>query len=322
MSSMPVDAPSLEEIRDAAVRLAPHIVRTPLLLLDFHDIPNEIYLKLECLQPVGAFKVRPMGNAMLTAGAKTLRRGAYTASSGNSGLGLAWMARRLGIPATVYAPDSAPRTKLERIRKYGGNVRWVTDEEWWRIVRNCGHPDDPGFYVDAVRSTPALAGNGTIGLEIVEQLPDVETVIVPFGGGGLACGIGCALSALKPDTRLIVAETHAAAPAGAAFAAGRPVEVPVTPSFISGAGARSVLDEMWPLLSGLVHGTTVVPLDAVESAIRILAERNRIVAEGAGAISVAGALANAGATGRTVCVVTGGNIDRRTFAGIIGESSA
>lgn len=316
------DGPSLEEMRAARRRLAPYTLRTPLLRLNCHDVTNEIYLKLENLQPVGSFKVRPMGNALLAADPKLLRGSAYTASSGNSGLGLAWMARQLGIPATVYTPDSAPVIKLERIREYGARLQSLPDEDWWQIIENCGHPDDAGFYVDAVRSIPAMAGNGTIGLEIVEQLPDVDTVIVPFGGGGVACGIGSALAELKSDTRIIVAESDAAAPLSAAFAAGRPVETPVTPSFISGAGAPFVLEQMWPLVSRLVHGTTVVPVAAVEDAIRLLSVNNRVVAEGAGAISVAGALAEGSAMGKTVCIVTGGNIDPRTFARIIGGASA
>lgn len=310
-------APTLQEIRAAGNLLASHIIRTPLLRLNLHDRPSEIFLKLENLQPIGVFKARSMGNAMLTADKDTLRHGAYTASSGNAGLGLAWIADKLGITATVYAPDSAPTGKLEAVRNYGARVHLLPDDQWWQIIENSGHPADPGFYVDAVRSLSAMAGNGTIGLEIIEQLPDADTVVVPFGGGGLACGIASAIRALKPDTRIVVAESDAAAPVTAAFKEGRPVPVAVKPSFISGAGAPSVLKEMWPLVSELVDGTAVSPVAEVADAVRLLFEHNHVVAEGAGAIAVAAALSGEGGTGTTVCVVTGGNIDRSIFSQIL-----
>jgi len=310
-------APTLHEVRAAETLLAPYIIRTPLLRLNLLDGSNEIYLKLENLQPIGVFKVRSMGNAMLTADKDVLRNGAYTASSGNAGLGLAWMADKLGIPARVYAPDTAPTGKLEAMRSFGARVHLLSDDQWWQVIENSGHPTDPGFYVDAVRSPSALAGNGTIGLEIIEQLPDVDTVIVPFGGGGVACGIASAIRALKPDTRIIVAESDAATPVTAAFKEGRPVPVAVKPSFISGAGAPSVLKEMWPLVSELVESTVVSPVTEIADAVRLLFERNHVVAEGAGAIAVAAALSGDGGTGKTACVVTGGNIDRRIFSKIL-----
>ncbi len=309
--------PTLQEIRAAATRLAPHIVRTPLLRLNHCEGESEIFLKLENLQPIGVFKVRSMGNAMLTAGASDLKHGAYTASSGNAGLGLAWAAHKLDIPATIYAPDSAPTSKLDAARGFGARIHRVADDRWWQIIENSGHPKDPGFYVDAVRNPAAIAGNGTIGLEIIEQLPDVDTIIVPFGGGGLACGIASAIRALKPDTRIIVAESDAATPVTAALKEGRPVPVAVKPSFISGAGAPSVLKEMWPLVSEFVDGTVVSPVSEVASAVRLLFEHNHVVVEGAGAIPVAGALGDKSRTGKTVCVISGGNVDREVMAKIL-----
>ncbi len=317
MIAAALNVPTLNEIRTAASLLAPYVIRTPLLRLNIDDGPNEIYLKLENLQPIGVFKVRSMGNAMLTADEHALRNGAYTASSGNAGLGLAWMAQQLGVAATVYAPHTGPAGKLEGVRNFGADVHLLGDDQWWKIIKNRGHPTDPGWYVDAVRSPAAMAGNGTIGLEIIEQLPDVDTVIVPFGGGGVACGVASAIRALKPDTRLIVSESDAAAPLTAAFKAGRPVPVAVKPSFISGAGAPSVLEEMWPLLSEFVDSTVVSPVAEVAAAVRLLIERNHVVAEGAGAIPVAGALAGKAGTGKTVCVISGGNIDREVMAKIL-----
>lgn len=317
MTDSALKAPTLDDIRAAGSLLAPYIVRTPLLRLNSHDSPGAIYLKLENLQPIGVFKVRSMGNAMLSADKETLRNGVYTASSGNAGIGLAWMARILGIKATVYVPASGPQGKLETMRSFGAHIQIMHDDDWWRIIENSGHPDDTGFYIDAVRSPAAMAGNGAMGLEIIEQLPDVDTIIVPFGGGGIACGIAAAVRALKPATRIIVAEADTAAPLTAAFNHGRPVTIKMQPSFISGAGAPSVLKEMWPLIKELVDDTVVTSVTSVADAVRLMFMQNRIVAEGAGALAVAAALFNNAAAGKTVCLVSGGNIERQMMAKIL-----
>jgi threonine dehydratase len=316
-----LSAPALADIHTAAEALAPYIIRSPLLQLKSDGRSSEILLKLESLQAIGAFKVRPMGNVLLNADPAALQTGAYTASSGNAGLGLAWMANELGLAATVYAPDSAPAGKLAAIGKLGAQIQFLTEDEWWQIIVNSGHPGDPGVYVDAVRDPSAMAGNGTIGLEIIEQAPDVDTIIIPFGGGGLSCGIAAAIRAMKPDTRIIVAESDAAAPLTAALQAGRPVTVEMQPSFISGAGASSVLEEMWPLVSELVDDTVVVAVADVANAIRLLFERGKVIAEGAGAIALAAALADENKFGKTVCVVSGGNIDPEVMAAILKPGS-
>ena len=317
MINKALSVPALTDIRTAAEILAPYIIRTPLLQLKSGERSSEFFLKLENLQAIGAFKVRPMGHALLNADPATLQNGVYTASSGNAGLGLAWMGNKLELAATVYAPETAPPDKLAAIRSFGAQVKPLSESEWWKIIENSGHPNDPGVYVDAVRNPSAMAGNGTIGLEIIEQCPDVDTVIIPFGGGGLSCGIAAAIRALKPGTRIIVAESDAATPLTAAMAAGRPVTVEVKPSFISGAGAPSVLEEMWPLVSELVDDTVVIPVAEVANALRLLFERNKVIAEGAGAIALAAALAGDGKFGKTVCVVSGGNIDPDVMAAIL-----
>jgi len=317
MTDTIITAPALDQVRAAAELLAPHILRTPLVRLNKFDGAGRIYLKLENLQPIGAYKVRSMGNILLTAGEEALGKGAYTASSGNAGLGLAWMAQKLGIDATVYAPKSSPAAKLDAIRHFGARVHLLSADDWWEIIQSRGHPTDPGMYADAVRDTAALAGNATIGLEICEQLEDVSNIVIPFGGGGVACGIAAAIRAVKPDTRIIVAESDAATPATAAFKAGRPATVEVKPSFISGAGAPAVLEEMWPLISALVDDTHVSTVTEVAAAIRHLCAHNHVIAEGAGAISVAAALSDKSLTGNTVCVVTGGNIDVNIITDIL-----
>jgi threonine dehydratase len=310
---------TLKDIHAAAERIAPYIVRTPLLPLYTHGGPHNVFLKLENLQPIGAFKVRCMANAMLTADKDALRHGVYTASSGNAGLGLAWMANKLGTPARVYVPDNAPQDKVEKMRRSGADIILMPLDDWWQVIIDGCHPAEAGLYVDAVRNPAAIAGNGTIGLEISEQLPDVDKVIVPFGGGGVVCGISAAIRALKPGVQIVVAESDAATPVSAAFQSGRPVTVAVKPSFISGAGAPSVLEEMWPLVSDLVDGTVVSSVAKIAEAVRLLFERNHVVAEGAGAIAVAGALSSDEEAGKTVCVVTGGNIDHETLSNILNQ---
>lgn len=312
-----INAPTLSDIRAAAELLFPHIIQTPLVCLGPGRARENTFLKLENLQPAGSFKVRPVGNAVLSADIEKLPHGVYTASSGNAGLSLAWAAQKMGVPATVYAPASAPSGKLEAIRDMGARLELLTDEQWWQIILHGQHAADAGRYIDAVRDSAALAGNGTIGLEIVAQCPDVDTVIVPFGGGGVACGVAAAVRAVKPGVRVLVAECTTAAPLTAAFAAGRPVGIDVQPSFISGAGAPAVLAEMWPMLRELVDGTVTCSLSAVRSAIRYLFTQNRVVAEGAGAIPVAASLSRSEPAERTVCVVTGGNIDAQVMADIL-----
>lgn len=309
--------PGPDAIHAAARRLTPWSIRTPLMRLHGHTGPGEIYLKLENLQAIGAYKVRSMGNVLLGADPASLRDGVYTASSGNAGVGLAWMAARLGVPARVYVTADSPAAKLDRIRRSGADIQVLSAEDWWQIIERRGHPTDPGLYVDAVRDPRALAGNATIGIEIVEQLPGVDRIIAPFGGGGVACGIAAALRALQPGAHVVIAESDAATPATAALRAGRPVEVAMAASFITGAGAPHVLEEMWPLIRSLIAETRVVPVADVAAAIRHLAHHNHVVAEGAGAIPVAAALADHECDGITVCVVTGGNIDAGVLAKIL-----
>jgi threonine dehydratase len=304
-----VKIPALQDCQSAAAALAPYIVRTPLIRLNVDKAPAEIYLKLENLQPIGAYKVRCMGHAMLVREAEGRRHGVYTASYGNAGLGLAWMAGKLAIPARVYAPDAAPAVKLDALRAMGASVEQISFADWWQIIERSGHSSDPGLYVDAVRDPAALAGNGTMALEILEELPDVDTIVTPFGGGGVACGIAAALRAMDADVRVLATESEAATPLQAALAAGRPVEVEMQKSFISGIGAPSVLDEMWPLITELLDGSAVVSLEQVVAAVRLLHENNHIVAEGAAAVPVAAALHGDAGTGKVVCVITGGNID-------------
>jgi len=307
----------LEAIQAARERIADSALRTPLLRLPVDDAPAEIYLKLENLQPIGSFKLRGAGNALARAGREALAKGVYTASAGNMAQGVAWNARRLGTPCSVVVPDHAPATKLAAIERLGGRVIKVPFERWWDVIVTGEFEGLDGLFIHPVSNADVMAGNGTIGLEILEDRPDVDAVVIPYGGGGLSCGIASAIRALKPETRVFAAEVETAAPLAASLRAGEPVEVEYVPSFVDGIGGKSVLPEIWTLARALLDGSLVVSLDETRAAIRLLAERGRVIAEGAGAASVAAALAGRAGSGKVVCVVSGGNIDREVLAGIL-----
>jgi threonine dehydratase len=231
--------------------------------------------------------------------------------------GVAFWAARLGIPCRVVVPEHAPSTKLRAVERLGGTVERLPFDDWWQILVDHGQPGRDDLFIHPVSDPPVVAGNGTIGLEIVEDLPDVDAVVVPYGGGGLSCGIASALRALRPSARVYAAEVETAAPFAAALAAGKPVTAPYAASFVDGIGARSVLAEMWPLARAILAGSIVVSLAEVAGAIRELAERHRVIAEGAGGASVAGALTGKAGSGNVVCVVSGGNIDSGKLAAIL-----
>ena len=312
-----VQAPTLEDIRAARERIAGSAVRTPLIRLNLEDAPAEIYLKLENLQPIGSFKIRGAGNAMRLLGKEKLSNGVYTASAGNMAQGVAWNAREMGVPCEVIVPDRAPETKLAAIQRLGGKVIKVPFDEWWQVIIEHTYPGLDSFFIHPVSDSAVIAGNGTIGLEIFEDLPDVETVVIPFGGGGLSSGIAAAIRSLKSNTRIYACEVETAAPLKTSLKAGSPQTVDYTPSFVDGIGGRSVLKEMWPLVSDLIDDSLVVSLQQVSRALKLLIERNRVIAEGAGAAAVAAALSGMAGSGKIVCIVSGGNIDFGKLAEII-----
>jgi len=307
--------PRLEEIRAARERIRGLAVRTPLLRLPLEDV--EIYLKLETLQPIGSFKIRGAGNAMRSAPRDLLDRGVYTASAGNMAQGVAWCAREMGIPCTVVVPDDAPRAKLDAIERLGARTLLVPFADWWTVLEEHRYPGLDGLFVHPVADPAVIAGNGTIGLEILEDLPDVDAVLVPFGGGGLSGGIASALRAEKPHVPVYACEIETAAPLAKSWAAGAPSSVDRIPSFVDGIGGKSLLPEMWELLRAVLEGPIVVSLEEAAAAVRLLVARARVVAEGAGAVPVAAALAGRAGRGRLACVVSGGNIDPHKLATIL-----
>lgn len=299
----------LAAVQAARARLADVVVRTPCIPLEVEDAPCRVWLKLENLQPIGAFKIRGAANAMALADPRRLQRGVYTTSTGNMAQAVAWNARRLGIPCDVVIPEGAPAVKTRSVERMGARLHRVSFDEWWAAMEAHGHPDFDGVYVHPAADPDVIAGNGTVGMEIVEDVPDVSAVVVPYGGGGLSCGIASAVKRIRPDVRVYACEVDAAAPLAASLEAGRPTTVERTPNFVDGMGGRALLPEMWPLASTLLDGALVMTQDEICDAIRLLVERSHIVAEGAGGAAVAAALDGAAGPGDVVAVISGGNLD-------------
>ena len=315
---MTIVFPTLAQVQHARHAIRGAAIRTPLVRLNVSDAPAEIYLKLENLQPIGSFKIRGASNAIAQTSAADLQRGVVTASAGNMAQGVAWRARELGIPCTVIAPETAPQTKIAAIERLGGHVLKVTFDEWWRAFEERSYPGVEGTFIHAFDDLNVMAGNGTIGLEILEDLPEVDTVVIPWGGGGLTCGIASVLRELKPNCKILAAEVAAAAPLSASLKAGSPQVIQPQRSFVDGVGGKSVFPQMFERAQRLIDGSLVAQVSEVAAALRLLAERNRIVAEGAGATPVACALSGHAGTGKVVCIVSGGNIDLSKLVEILG----
>jgi threonine dehydratase len=312
---------SLNEIRAARERITGIAIRTPLVRIEIPGDSREIWLKLENLQPIGSFKIRGAANAMGIVGAERLAAGVYTASAGNMAQGVAYCARKLAVPCTVIAPDRAPQIKIDAIERLGARVIKVPFDTWWQTMVDHRYAGIDGLFVHPFEDPAVMAGNGTIGLELLEDLNDVDAVIVPWGGGGLACGIASAVRALHPQARVYPVEVDTATPLTASFAAGRAVSITPKPSFVDGMGGKSVFEEMWPVAAALVERPFVVSVAEIAAAIRLLMERVRIVAEGAGAATIAAALGPAVAAApnarKIVCIISGGNIDSAKLAMVL-----
>jgi threonine dehydratase len=311
----------LAEIQAAKKRIAGSAVRTPLVRLNLNDAPAEIYLKLENLQPIGSFKIRGAVNLLAQLDRAQLGGGVWTASAGNMAQALAWCARERGISCTVVVPESAPEAKLSPVRRLGADIVMVSLEEFFETLSSRHKEGMRGTFVHAFSDARMMAGNGTIALEILEDLPQVDAILVPYGGGGLTCGIASAARTIAPAVSVFACEPDTAAALNHSLAAGRPVAPPFRRTFIDGAGAQRVYPEMFELARRLQVGSIAVPVEDVAEAVRILVERNHLVAEGAGALSVAAALSGDAGAGRICCVVSGGNIDTQVLTSILrGES--
>jgi threonine dehydratase len=318
---------SLETIREAAASVYDVVVRTPLIRLDLPALQAgpEIFLKLESLQPIGSFKIRGAYNAVRHLAEAQLAGGVWTVSAGNAAQGVALAARKVGAPCSVMVMDTAPETKLRSIERLGATVVKTTYEECWQTVERHGSDRMTGQFVHPFDDDLFISGNGTIGLEIIDDLPDVDAVVAPIGGGGLLSGIAAAVQGLRPQAKVYAAEPETAAPLALSFEKGQPsVFDQWKSSFVDGAGGRSVLPTMWPLLEKLVEESIVVSLDEAARAMRTVAERVHVVMEGAAACAVAAALSpefSKHGHQKVVAVVSGGNIDLSRFAQLTGSCS-
>ena len=300
----------LEEIKAARKRIEGEIVRTPLVRLNLENTSAEIFLKLEIMQPIRAFKIRAAANLMKLMDKTQLEKGVWAVSAGNWAQAVGYYAQQLDVNCTIVLPDSAPQMKINAIKRLGAHFVKVSRDQWMETFRTRQFDGIEGLFLHAFSDPAVMAGNGTIGLEILEDLPDVDSILIPWGGGGLSCGIASAVRVLKPDVKIFGCEVDTGAPLSASFESGKPAEqIDFTPSFVDGIGAPMIFPEMWALAKQLLDGSLVVGLDEIVEAIRILAERNCVIAEGAGAAPVAAALAGKAGKGKIVCVVSGGNID-------------
>jgi threonine dehydratase len=282
------------------------------------DGEQEILLKLELLQPVNSFKIRGAGNAILQASDDELRDGVLTASAGNMAQGVAFAARLRGVPATIVVPEHAPRTKIDAIERLGGRVIRVPYDEWWQVLVEGRYDGADGLFVHPVDNPRVMAGNGTIGLELLEQDDAFDAIVVPYGGGGLLTGIASAVKAERPHVKIYAAEPETGAPVAATLAAGEPTAVDYQPSFVDGSGSRALIPNVWAHASELLDGSFALPTAETGAAVRLLAERVRVIAEGAGALAVAAAVGGRVKDARRiVCIVSGGNIDAAVLTRIL-----
>jgi threonine dehydratase len=308
---------SLSAVHDARRTISGSAIKTPLVRFNAPNAPAEIYLKLENLQPIGSFKIRGAANAIAHLPMKRLQQGVVTASAGNMAQGVAWMARKLGIDSTIIAPATAPDIKIKAIERLGGRVIKVSFDEWWRAFEERAFSGVDGAFIHAFDDPDVMAGNGTIALEVLEDLSDVDAIVIPWGGGGLTCGIASVLRELRPSCKIFTAEVTTAAPLAASLSAGMPAEVAYEKSFVDGIGSKAVFPQMFERAKNLIDDALVADLQSVAGAVKSLVEFNHVVAEGAGATPVACALSGKAGTGKIVCVVSGGNIDTAKLAELL-----
>jgi threonine dehydratase len=313
---MPISLAQAEAARGNISGIA---FRTPLVRCNV-DAPASLYLKLENLQPIGSFKIRGAANVMAHTPREQLQRGVLTASAGNMAQGVAFCARRLGIPATVVAPETAPATKIRAVERMGGRVIKVPFSEWWRTFETRSYPGVDATFIHAFDDPHVMAGNATIALELLEDLPDLDAVVIPWGGGGLSCGIAAVLRARAPQVKIYAAEIETAAPLAASLAAGEPRIVEYRPSFVDGIGSKTVFPNMLEHARKLLDGSLVVSLSEAAQAMKLVAERNRVILEGAAACAVAAALSGRAGEGKVVAIASGGNIDLDKFASLVAQA--
>jgi|SRR5438309_5608644 len=314
----PVRPIELHEIQAARERIAGTVLRTPLVRLDLGPGMPDVRLKLENLQPTNAYKIRGAANAVAMLSPKQRARGVWTISAGNAGQGVAYAARAAGIPCSVVAIETAPQTKLDRMRALGANIVPVSYQQAWQAAEAHAFDGMDGVFIHPFDDHDFIAGHGTMGLEILEDCPEVAAIVTAIGGGGLITGVASAAKALKPGIRVYGAEPETGAPYALSLKEGGPRRFPDwQPTFVDGAGGQSVTERMWDRMRPVVDGAITVTLDQTRDAMRLIAEKARVISEGAGALSLAAALTGEAGEGPIVCVVSGGNIDLAKFADVI-----
>ena len=312
----PVRPIAIEDVEQARERIAGAVLRTPLVRLAVEG--PEIWLKLENLQPTNAYKIRGASNAVAKLSEADRAKGVWTISAGNAGQGVAYAARKFGVPSTVVAIETAPQTKRERMRTLGAEIVPVSYERAWVAAEEHAYEGLDGTFVHPFDNHDFIAGHGTMGLEILEDLPDVRTVIAAIGGGGLITGVGSAIKAMRPNVKVIGAEPETAAPYALSLREGGPRKFTEwQASFVDGAGGKSVTERMWQRMRPVTDGAITVTLDQTRDAMRLIAEKTRTIAEGAGALALAAALTGQAGEGPIVCIVSGGNIDLKKFCELV-----
>ena len=314
----PVRPISIDDIERARARITGTVLRTPLVKLDLGGGAPDIRLKLENLQPTNAYKIRGAANAVARLSDAERARGVWTISAGNAGQAVAYAARQFGINCTVVAIETAPQTKLDRMRALGATIVPVSYDEAWKAAESHEYAGLDATFIHPFDNHDFIAGHGTMGLEILEDMPDVRTVIAAIGGGGLISGVGSAIKSARPDVAILGAEPETAAPYAFSLREGIPSKFPDwQASFVDGAGGKSVTERMWQRMRPVTDGAITVSLDQTAEAMRLIAEKTRTIAEGAGALSLAAALTGEAGQGPIVCIVSGGNIDLKTFAELV-----
>ena len=316
----PVRPITIEDVEQARKRIAGTAIRTPLVKFDVERGAPEIWLKLENLQPTNAYKIRGAANAIANLSDEERAKGVWTISAGNAGQGVAYAARQFGIPSTVVAIETAPQTKLDRMRALGATIVPVSYQDAWKAAESHSYPGLEATFIHPFDNHDFIAGHGTMALEILEDLPEVRTVITAIGGGGLVTAVGSTIKARKPDVKVLGAEPETAAPYAYSLAHGGPQWFPDWQlSFVDGAGGKSVTDRMWQRMRPVTDGSITVTLDQTRNAMRLIAEKSRTIAEGAGALSVAAALTGEAGDGPIVCIVSGGNLDLAKFTELVAD---
>jgi len=316
----PVRPIATEDIDHARTRIAGTVLRTPLMKLDLGSDGPDIHLKLENLQPTNAYKIRGAANAVARLSEAERARGVWTISAGNAGQGVAYAARQFGIPCSVVAIETAPQTKLDRMRALGAAIVPVSYDDAWKAAETHAFEGVDGTFIHPFDNHDFIAGHATMGIEILEDLPDVRTVVAAIGGGGLITGVGSAIKAHRPEIKVLGAEPETAAPYALSLREGGPRKFPDwQASFVDGAGGKSVTERMWQRMRPVTDGAITVTLDQTRDAMRLIAEKTRTISEGAGALALAAALTGQAGDGPIVCIVSGGNIDLAKFSELVGR---